>query len=126
MHKPTNIYINARKILNKQTLHIVYFAITQWILQYGITAWGGLGIVTNNKLITAQKSVIKILLKKPKTFPSENLFNDFRVFNVQQLFQRNSLYYVFKLNLIDIKPITYNIRKENNLIVQTYKISLLK
>ncbi|KAL5236816.1 hypothetical protein ACI65C_004226 [Semiaphis heraclei] len=121
MRKLHYFYLNARKILDRQTLRIVYFAMTQSLLQYGITAWGGLGIVASNKLLIAQKSIIKIILNKPKTFPSENLFKDFKVFNVQQLFQRNSIYYVFKLNLINIKPKTYNTRQEKNIIVQTYK-----
>lgn len=87
---------------------------TQSTLQYGITVWGGLGIVATNKIITAQKSLIKIINNKPITFPSENLFTDFKVLNVHQLFQRNLLYYIYKLNLIDIKPKTYNTKKENN------------
>lgn len=95
MRKLNYFYLNSRKILDKQTLRIVYFAMTQSLLQYGITACGGLGIVASNKLITAQKSIIKIILNKPKTYPSKNLFKDFKVFNVQQLFQRNSLYTTF-------------------------------
>jgi len=121
IRKLNYFFLNARKVLNKQTLRIVYFTMIQSILQYGITAWGGLGIVATNKLITAQKSIIKIINNKPKTFPSENLFKDFKVLNVQQLFQRNSLYYIYKLNLIDTKPKTYHIRKENYIITKTYK-----
>jgi hypothetical protein len=95
MRKLNYFYLNSRKILDKQTLRIVYFAMTQSLLQYGITACDGLGIVASNKLITAQKNIIKIILNKPKTYPSENLFKDFKVFNVQQLSQRNSLYTTF-------------------------------
>jgi len=51
---------------------------TQSILQYDITAWDRLGIVANNKLLSAQKSIIKLIIHKPKTFSSENLFKDFR------------------------------------------------
>lgn len=83
-------------------------------LQYGITAWGRLGIVESNKLITFRKCIVKIINNKPKTLPSENLIKYFNVNNVQQLFQRNALYYNYKLNRIDHKPWTYNTRKENN------------
>lgn len=62
MLKLNYFHINARKILHKQILNIIYFAMTQSILQYGITAWGGLGIVANNKSIIAQKITIKIIL----------------------------------------------------------------
>lgn len=64
------------------------------VLQYDITAWGGLGIVASNKLITAQKSMINITINNP--FPGENLIKDFKVLNVQQLSERNSLYYIYK------------------------------
>jgi len=89
----------------KQTLRIVYFDTTQSILQYRITAFGCLGMVACNKLITAQKSIINIILNKLKTFPSIKLFTDFRVFNIQQLFQWNSLYYAFRSTISDNKTI---------------------
>jgi len=43
---------------------------TQSILQYGIITWGGLGIIARNKILRAQKSIVKIILKKPKTYPT--------------------------------------------------------
>lgn len=76
MRKLNYFFINARKLLDKQTLRIVYFSMIKSTLPYGITDWGGLGIVASNKLITAQKSIIKIIINTPKTFPSENLFED--------------------------------------------------
>lgn len=88
---------------------------TQSILQYGITAWGGLGIVASNKILRAQKSIIKIILKKPKTYPTTQLYKEFNVYTVQKLFHRNSLYYIYKMNLINLKPTFYNIRQENNI-----------
>lgn len=62
---------------------MVYFVMIQSILQYCITARGGLRIVATNKLITAQKIIIKIINNKLKTYPSENLFKDFKVLDVQ-------------------------------------------
>ena len=47
MRKLNHFYINAKKILDKPLLRMVYFAMTQSLLQYGITAWGGLGRKTN-------------------------------------------------------------------------------
>lgn len=41
---------------------------TQSILQYGITAWDDLGIVASNKILRAQKRIIKIILNKSKTY----------------------------------------------------------
>lgn len=44
--------------------HMIYFAITQSILYYEITAWDDLENVENIKILTAQKSITKII----KTF----------------------------------------------------------
>ena len=50
------LFINARKYLNNQTLRLIYFAMTQSIIQYGITAWGGLGSIGSNKIFRAQNN----------------------------------------------------------------------
>lgn len=55
MCKLNYFYINPRKILGKQLSRMVYLAMTQSILQHGVTAWDGLGIVAFNKLLTAKK-----------------------------------------------------------------------
>lgn len=71
MRRPNCFFLNARKILNKQTLRIVYSIVMQPMPHYGITAWGrGLGIVASNKLIKAKKSIMQIINYNPKTFPS--------------------------------------------------------
>jgi len=65
---------------------MVYFVITQSILQYGqygMITWGGLGIVVSNTTITAQKSIVKIISKNPKTYSSIQLFKDFNVLYIQ-------------------------------------------
>jgi len=99
---------------------------TQSFLQYGIFTWGGLGIIANNKILRAQKSIIKIIQNKPKTYPSAQIFKEFN-FSVQKLFQINSLCLVYKMNLINLKPICYNTRHENNIeipITRSTKASL--
>ncbi|KAF0759775.1 putative RNA-directed DNA polymerase [Aphis craccivora] len=41
--------MNAKKVLDKPMLQMVYFAMTQSILCYGLTAWGG-QFLNKNKL----------------------------------------------------------------------------
>jgi hypothetical protein len=119
LRKLQHLYINARKFLNIQTLRMIYFSLTQSILHYGITAWGGLGIVASNKILRAQKSIIKIILKKPKTHPTTQIYKEFNVLSVQKLFQRNSLYFIYKMKLINLKHKYYNTRLENNIEIHT-------
>jgi len=116
------LFINARKFLNNQALRLLYFAMTQSILQYGVTAWGGLGIIGNNKIFRAQKSIIKIILNKQKTYSTKNLFNESKVFTFQQLFYRNALYYTYKFDLIEFKPRYYNTRLNNKLEIPTARL----
>lgn len=59
--------------------------------------------------------MIKIILNKPKTYTFTQLFKEFNVFLVQKLFQRNFLYFVYKINLIDLKSTYYNTRLDNNI-----------
>jgi len=56
---------------------------TQFILQYGVTAWSGLGITGSNDIFRAQKSIIKIILNKQKTYSTKDLFIEFKVFTAQ-------------------------------------------
>lgn len=93
LHKMHYLFNNARKFLNKQALRLLYFAMTQSILQYGVTAWGGLSIVGSNNIFKVQKSITKIILNKQKTYSTKELFNKFKVFTTQKLFHRNALYY---------------------------------
>jgi len=53
---------------------MIYFAKTQSILQYSISAWGELGIVASNKILKSQKSIVKIIISKPKTYSSAQLY----------------------------------------------------
>lgn len=49
----------------------------QSVLKYRITTCrGGLGIVENNKIFTAKKSITYIILNKPKTYSTINLFEE--------------------------------------------------
>lgn len=107
MRKLSYFHINAKKVLDQPVLRMVYFAMTQSILQYGIIAWVGLEMVAYNKIQTAQKIIIKIILNRPKKYSSEHIFKEFKVFNIKQLFYRNSLYFIYKLILF---PSSYSFK----------------
>jgi len=95
---------------------------TQSLLQYGIIAWGGLGIVAHNKLLTAQKSIVKIILNKPKTYSLEKLFKDMNVFNIKQLFYRNAFYFTYKLKIVEFKQIKRITRQNDKIIFSQSKL----
>lgn len=57
------MYLSIYRI---QVLRVIYFFFT--ILQYGTSAWSGMGIVASNKILRAQKSTIKMILNNPITY----------------------------------------------------------
>jgi hypothetical protein len=69
----------------------VYFAYVQSMLQYGILARGGVSAAALQPLAVTQRSLIKIILNKPIRFPSEQLFSEFRVLDIRQIYIKTIL-----------------------------------
>lgn len=72
-------------------LRTVYFGLCQSVLQYGISVWGGAGKATFIEAERAQRAVIKVMLKKPLLYSTDNLYKDFPVLRVRQLFILNAV-----------------------------------
>jgi exonuclease III len=85
------IYRNLRNILNKETMLQVYYALTQSLLAYSIEAWGGCANYLLDRVAKTQKTILKVILRKPIRYPTMDLFEAFPAFNIKQLFARNVL-----------------------------------
>lgn len=109
----TYFFIIAKKILNKQLIRITYFAMAQSLIQYGLIAWGGCNTTLKCNLSIRQKNLIKIILNKQKTFPSSELYKILRVLDIDNLYKKQAICFIFKNNLFNIKNLTYNFRKTN-------------
>lgn len=84
------MHINAEK--SQILKRMICFALTHVILQYSISISVGLDVVVSNRVLKDQKSIVKIILKKkPKTYPSMKIFEEFKVFSTQRLYFRNAL-----------------------------------
>lgn len=68
----------------------------QSLLQYGIIAWGGCSTTLKHTLSVAQKNILKIILSKPKTFPSKDLFKLLRVLDIEKLYKKQAMFYLQK------------------------------
>lgn len=55
-------------------------------MQYCISVWGSAGRSTFITLERAQRALIKVTLKKPFRFPTNILYDEFKVLRVRQLF----------------------------------------
>jgi len=78
-------------------------------IQYGIIAW--VDCNTTLYLAVSQKNLIKIILGKPKTYPSVELFKLLLVVDISNLYKKQAICYIFRTNAIKSKIQTYNKRK---------------
>lgn len=72
------------------TLRLVYLGLCQSIMQYCISVWGSAGKTTFMSLERAQRALIKVMLRKPFRFPTNTLYDDFKVLRMRQLFVLNA------------------------------------
>lgn len=67
-------------------LKTLYYALVESHISYGILGWGGVGKTLLNKLTIVQKRIIKIILNKEITYPTDLLYNDAGLLDPRQLF----------------------------------------
>lgn len=75
-----------RDILNKKLLTIIYKNLVESILQYGISVWGGAYESTMKQLKTAQNSIIKVMYKKQRLYPTNLLYTETDLCNIRTLY----------------------------------------
>lgn len=94
------IAIQFRNIISQEVKRILYTAIVQSKIQYGISSWGA-AYKTNLKPVTVnQKKFLKILYKKPKRFSSVQLFEETKALTLEKLHEISAIKYVKKHNLL--------------------------
>jgi len=64
----------AKQFLNTHWLKNTYFALSQSIIEYGRVAWSGASQTYTNNIQTAQNTILKIIFRKPRLFPTNQLF----------------------------------------------------
>ncbi|CAG9763180.1 unnamed protein product [Ceutorhynchus assimilis] len=112
------------KIFNVAQLKILYYALAQSHLNYGILAWGA---VTNKYLESVtitQKWIIKIILKKDRLYPTHLLFSESSIFDARQLYFQKIALGLFQ-NKIHVSSVdhSYATRNRRNQAVARPKVS---
>lgn len=74
------------RFMDKKNLITAYYALVESQLRYGIIAWGGAYDNHIKKLEIVQKWMLKIILKKEYTYPTELLFQLAEVLDIRQLY----------------------------------------
>lgn len=77
-------------------LEIMYYALVQSHLSYGIIGWGGVTNCYLSKLQIIQKWILKIIYNKYYTYPTDQLYAESKIFDLRQLFCHTILMNIYK------------------------------
>lgn len=93
-----------RQYFDIKHLKIMYYALVESHLTYGIIAWGGATNVYLKSLETIQKWILKIIYNKCYTYPSNDLYREAEILDLRQLFCKTMLIHLYntKKNLQNI------------------------
>ena len=67
-------------------MKMVYFALVESRLRYGILGWGGVVSRHRKKLDIMQKKFLKIMLSKFNTYSSDDFFSDDKIMDIRQIY----------------------------------------
>lgn len=73
-------------ILNTTHLKILYYALIEPHLMYGLVVWGGATNTHVRSVELVQKWVLRIIYKKPFLFPTELLYKNSQIMDIRQLY----------------------------------------
>ena len=114
-----------KRCLPLRILKMVYHALVESVICYGILAWGGTNITYINPLYKVQKYILRLLNNKNRRYPSTNLFFETGILNVRQLFIFRILIFTKKRPMLT-QPIEHSHqtrRRPTDLIIPRMKTS---
>lgn len=88
-------FYQLRDILDKNTLIMVYKALVESLLRYGILVWGGLYTVSLNRLNVVQNKILKVMYNKNRLYPTRLLY-DGEILNIRSLYIYSVCSYLYK------------------------------
>lgn len=108
IRKTIYIFKRLRYSADVKLLRTIYLALCQSIITYGISVWGSAAKTSILVAERAQRSVLRVMLRKPYRYPTNSLYAEALVLTVRQLFiykvcitvHRNSLKMENYTNLI--------------------------
>lgn len=112
------LFRTAKQFLDLKHLKILYHGLAGSNIHYGITGWGGIYKTNLYPLVIAQKTIIKIIMNKPYTYPTEALFNESGLLNIRQIYIKKTLIKYHLREVLYIKH-NYSTRQITNMNVVT-------
>lgn len=83
-----------RSFLAPKLLKMVYYALVQSILEYGILCWGSAYKTVIKPLRTAQNIIIKIISKKPMFYRTHALYSEYEALPIIKLYAKKIILFV--------------------------------
>ena len=77
----------VKDLVNIKILKQIYYTLIYPHLQYSITAWGGTNKTYLQKIYIMQKTIIKIILNKPKRTESTPLFRNLELLKLDDIYK---------------------------------------
>lgn len=103
-----------RKILTKKLIIMIYRALAEPLLRYGILVWGGMYSRHLNQLKTIQNYIVKVILMKPKLY-STSLLYSCEICDVRTMYILTVCNYVHSNNLFNSNTINHEYQTRGNL-----------
>lgn len=88
-------FYQVRDILSAKNLQLIYTSLAESLIRYCILIWGGLFQEALKNLSILQKTLLKILYKKPRTYSTVTLFLETGVMSVRQIYSCSCLMWMF-------------------------------
>jgi len=107
-------FYKLRIFLPVHTLRIIYLALYQAILQYGLLVWGGTAKNALQPLVIQQRLIIRICLSKISLEGStiEN-FKLFNVLSLEKLYKKIAIFFIIKNYYQWVDVVNINEKREN-------------
>lgn len=112
-------FVQLRPILSPTLIKTVYHAIFQSQLSYGIIAWGSAYKNDIDKINVIQRRILKIILRKPRIYSTDRLYEDAEVMDARQLYAYIAIQLTHKnKNDITLQNFNYTTRRAVNIPIQ--------
>lgn len=106
-----------REFMDRKRLLIVYCALVESVLRYGILVWGGLNNTHLHHLHQTHKKLLKIMFKKDSYYSSKLLFQENNIFNIRQMYTEKLFLYQSKQGNVSKINCEHNLRIKNEIAV---------
>ena len=106
--KSAGLIAKLRHYTNRNTLKLIYYALSYPYLTYGNLVWGNTYPTRLQKIMNVQKKIVRLICFKSYMDHSEPLFLDLQILNIYKLNDYLCNIFMYRINNSPILPEFYN------------------